>query len=286
MNLSRRHFASLAGAACSSSASTNAAAPLTAQQIVERIQKNVGVSWLKSTVDTIKTGSPDTPITGIATTFMSSLEVLQKAAASGRNFIITHEPTFYGHLDETANLANDPVYKYKRDFIEKHNLVIFRFHDHWHMRKPDAVLTGLAGLLGWKDYGSPSSPWLYTIPETTLAAAAADAQRRLKIRTIRVIGDPNAKFTKAGLMPGAPGMGLLLRMSGYEVYIGGEATEWEGISYSRDMVAAGIRKGAIMLGHEPSEEPGMMVCADWVKSFVTEVPVEWISSGEPFWRPA
>jgi putative NIF3 family GTP cyclohydrolase 1 type 2 len=286
MNLSRRHFTSLAGAACASSASTKAAAPLTAQQIVERIQKNVGVPWSKSTVDTLKTGTPDTPVTGIVTTFMSSLEVLQKAAASGKNFIITHEPTFYGHLDSTDNLANDPVYKYKREFIEKHKLVVFRFHDHWHMRKPDAVVTGLADLLGWKNYVSPSSPWLYNIPETTLAAAAADAQRRLNIRTIRVIGNPNTKFTKAGLMPGAPGMGLLLRMNDYEVYIGGEATEWEGISYSRDMVAAGIRKGAIMLGHEVSEEPGMKVCADWVKTFVTEIPVEWISSGEPFWRPA
>src|SRR4051812_27910827 len=77
---------------------------LTARQVIERIQKEVGVPWQQQTVDTFKAGDPDTPVTGVATTMMATYDVLTRAAAEGKNLVITHEPTFYGHLDQTADL--------------------------------------------------------------------------------------------------------------------------------------------------------------------------------------
>src|ERR1700683_315379 len=74
---------------------------------IGRIQKNVGVPWRSQTVDTFKAGDPDTLVTGIATTMMATFDVLERAAASGKNLIVTHEPTFYGHQDETAALAKE-----------------------------------------------------------------------------------------------------------------------------------------------------------------------------------
>ena len=41
----------------------------------------------------------------------------------------------------------------------------------------------------------------------------------------------------------------------------------------------------ILVGHWVSEDQGMRLCADWLKTFVTEVPVAWIPAGDPFWRP-
>src|SRR5271165_2227436 len=84
---------------------------LTVRQVIERIQKNVGVPWKAQTVDTFKAGDPDTPVTGIATTMMATYDVLRRAAASGKNLIITHEPTFYNHEDKTADFEkeNDAV---------------------------------------------------------------------------------------------------------------------------------------------------------------------------------
>src|SRR4051794_6004827 len=76
----------------------------TARDIIERIQKNVGVAWRTQTVDTFKAGNPNRAVTGIAVTMMATLDVLERAAASGKNLIITHEPTFYNHLDTTAKL--------------------------------------------------------------------------------------------------------------------------------------------------------------------------------------
>src|SRR5262249_53765109 len=70
----------------------------TAREIIALIQAHVGVPWRSETVDTVKAGDPDTPITGVAVTMMATHDVLQRAAATGRNLVITHEPTFYGHL--------------------------------------------------------------------------------------------------------------------------------------------------------------------------------------------
>src|SRR5216683_2977586 len=71
---------------------------ITARQVIERIQKHVGVPWTQPTVDTFKAGDPDTQVKGIAVTMMATLDVLERAAAAGQNLIITHEPTFYNHL--------------------------------------------------------------------------------------------------------------------------------------------------------------------------------------------
>src|SRR5580765_2640526 len=69
----------------------------TAREIVSAIQAHVGIPWMEKTVDTFKAGNPDTPVTGIAVTMMATLDVLKRAAASGQNLVITHEPTFYNH---------------------------------------------------------------------------------------------------------------------------------------------------------------------------------------------
>ena len=55
-------------------AATAAAQPrkLTAGEIIARIQKQVAVPWRAETVDTLKSGTMETPVTGIATTFMST----------------------------------------------------------------------------------------------------------------------------------------------------------------------------------------------------------------------
>jgi hypothetical protein len=50
-------------------------------------------------------------------------------------------------------------------------------------------------------------------------------------------------------------------------------------------MALGIPKGWIMLGHNISEEQGMLEMAQWIKGFVPEVPVQLIRTGEPFWAP-
>jgi putative NIF3 family GTP cyclohydrolase 1 type 2 len=261
---------------------------LTARQAIERIQKNVGVAWRSQTVDTFKAGDPDTPVTGVATTMMATYDVLRRAAAAGDNLIITHEPTFYGHLDQTADLAkeNDAVLAAKQAFIAEHRLVVWRFHDHWHARTPDGIQTGMIRALGWEKFQNPSNNHLFVIPETTLESLASSIKQSLGIRTLRVVGDPAMRVTKLALNPGYPGFAgerHMLQRDDVEVLVMGEGLEWESIEYGADAAAEGKHKALIILGHIPSEQAGMEDCARWLKGFITEVPVEFIATAEPFW---
>jgi putative NIF3 family GTP cyclohydrolase 1 type 2 len=288
-DVSRRQFASLAAGGVAAAAQTARAqdGTLSARQIIEQIQKNIGVPWRSETVDTFKAGDSDTPVRGIATTVMSTLDVLQRSAKAGLNLIITHEPTFYNHQDETKDLTENPVYRHKQEFIAKNQQVIWRFHDHWHARKPDPVSVGLAAAMGWANRQDGESERLYVLPATTLGDLAKDIQRRMKIRTMRVVGDPKTKISKAAISPGYSGLPTTLRrLPEADLIVVGEVREWEGVEYAHDTVAAGYSKGMILLGHAISEDPGMDECAKWLKTFLSGIKVEFVPAGEPFWNPA
>src|SRR3954447_18371446 len=153
-----------------------ALAPLTAGEVVDRIKSHVGVPWQPDTVDTFKTGDVTTRVTGVAVTMMATLDDLHRAVQAGANLIITHEPTFYDHKDVVETLASekDAVFAAKMAFTTEHHLVVWRFHDHWHLRQPDGIQAGMLRVLGWPTPPAGDSPTVITVPETTLTALAAD----------------------------------------------------------------------------------------------------------------
>jgi putative NIF3 family GTP cyclohydrolase 1 type 2 len=256
---------------------------MTAREIVTRIQQQLAsqkITWRTETVDTFKAGDPDTPIAGIATTGMATFSVLKRAAKAKRNFVITHEPTFYNHQDQTAALAEDATYEAKQRFIKEHQLVVWRFHDHAHALRPDPLVAGSARALGWTAYASATEPRIYNVPPTTLGALAAGIARRLNGRAIRVAGDPAMKVARVAL---GPGYGVPPLTTAFDVAVGGEASESGGNSeYLADAAAAGQPKGVILLGHMLSEDFGMFEAGEWLRGFLPDMPVEWISAGEPF----
>jgi len=263
---------------------------LTAREIISRIQAHVGVPWETETVDTFKAGNPDEPITGVAVTMMATMDVLERAAASGKNLVITHEPTFYNHLDKLDVLPEkekDAVLAAKLQFIAERHLVVWRFHDHWHRRAPDGIEAGMAHALGWEKRQDPENQYLFSVPETTLESLAADLKKKLDIHVLRVVGHPHLKVNRVGLVPGASGFQketLALEMNDVDVLVTGEPREWETVEYVADAVAQGKHKGLIILSHIPSEQAGMEECTRWLKSFVSEVPVEFVPAKDPFWR--
>jgi putative NIF3 family GTP cyclohydrolase 1 type 2 len=264
---------------------------VTAREVVTRIQANVGVPWQAETVDTFKAGNPDEPVTGIALTMMATMDVLERAAASGKNLIITHEPTFYNHLDKLDVLPEkekDTVLAAKLAFIAEHHLVVWRFHDHWHRRTPDGIEAGMAHALGWEKQRDPENQYLFAVPqETTLESLAADLKKKLDIHVLRVVGDPRLKVKKVGLVPGASGFQketLALERNDVDVLVTGEPREWETVEYVADAVTQGKHKGLIILSHIPSEQAGMEECTRWLKTLVSEVPVEFVPAKDPFWR--
>jgi putative NIF3 family GTP cyclohydrolase 1 type 2 len=260
---------------------------ITAREVVAEIQKQVGVEWKKETVDTFKAGNPDTAVTGIAVTMMATMDVLQRASAQGLNFVITHEPTFYAHLDTPEGMSeSDPVWAEKRAFIEKHGMVVWRFHDHWHMRKPDGIEAGMVRSLGWEKFQRSENQYLFVMPETTVKKLAEEVANKLDSPVVRVVGTPEMKVTKVGFSPGAAGFQRetqALERDDVQVLLVGETREWETVEYAADAVTQGRNKALIVIGHVPSEQGGMEECARWLKAFVKTVPVEFVATKEPFW---
>lgn len=259
-----------------------------ANDIIEMIKDHVTCDWRQKTVDTFKAGNPDREITGIACTFIPTMDVLKKAKALNCNLIITHEPTFYNHLDETEQFSNDPVYLAKLKFIEDNGMVIWRFHDHWHRTQPDGIMEGMLKKLNWEKNVVSRNPMLLEFPQMYVGEFARELKRIFDDSPVRVIGDPDMSFTKVAFDPGAPGYMShikLLERDDVEVLVGGEVPEWESITYVRDASGAGMKKAMILLGHGNSEEAGMEYCATWLKGFIKDIPIHFVASGDPFYSP-
>lgn len=259
--------------------------PRSPEEVVSIIKKQVTCAWSTETVDVFKAGNPDSPLKGIAVCMFADMPTLEKAVELGCNFIITHEPIFYSHLDETEPFREDPVFRKKMDFIEKNNLVIFRFHDHIHMTRPDGISVGMSEKLGLNPYSVNGSLTFFTVPEKTLGDYCRELKEILKMETIRIIGHPDMKFTKVAFMAGAPGGQhhiQMLRNPEVEVLIAGESNEWETYLYANDAVSQGRSKAVIFLGHIKSEEAGMDECARWLKTFISGVPIHFIENKPNF----
>ncbi len=258
----------------------------TASEIISQMKLHLTCAWSAETVDTFKSGNPDDKVTGIATCMFANMETLRKAVANGCNLIIAHEPTFYNHLDNTDFLKNDPVYLQKLDYITKHKLIIFRFHDHWHQTSPDGIYMGMVNKLGWKENQTDQSMVYFKFAAQTLQQFAQKLQEKLPGSQLRIIGDPNLKFTNVALAVGAPGSQShinLLNNPFTEVLVAGEAQEWETYQYVLDASMLGMKKAAIFTGHIPSEEYGMDYCATWLKTFIKDIPVIYIENGPAYW---
>ncbi|HEY5971644.1 MAG TPA: Nif3-like dinuclear metal center hexameric protein [Pseudoxanthomonas sp.] len=290
MPISRRTMLG-AGAALSATLmarafATGESGALTTGGVVERIKGKVGIPWNADTVDRIVAGSAEVRVRGIATTMMATQDVLLRAAAAGCNLVIAHEPTFYSHTDELAPFGDDPTLRAKRDFIAAHDMAVFRFHDHWHLMSPDGIAAGMVRELGWERNADATHPGEFVFPETTLDEFAKTLAQRLDARSMRILGDPAlpirrviARWGYASLLPD---LDTFAARPGIDLIIVGETREWELVEYVEDQIATGNKKALIVLNHVVSEQGGMKHCAEWLKGFISEVPVRFIATREPF----
>jgi putative NIF3 family GTP cyclohydrolase 1 type 2 len=293
---------------------------ITGQEVIGRIQKKFGSGWMDTKVDTIMAGSGDVEVKGIVTTYAPSLEVLHKAVGSGKNMIISRESPYWGRTNgpgggtqfsglpsnwpngpdfsrqEAGAPTNDPTYMAKSQYIAANNLIVYRLFANWNAQPEDMQLKGLATALGWEKHYKPSGgkPWaknngFFELKPASLKETAQTIKKTLKLKSIRVAGNPDTVVHKAALSHGMywlPDVQKMYAEPGVDLVVMGEPF-WENelSLYSFDISDMGQKKGYILLGQEASEEPGCGEMATWLKSFVTEVPVEHISTGEPSWMP-
>lgn len=272
-------------------------------QIVEAITAYSGITVeLERTCDIYTSGSPDSEVTGIVTTFMANVDVIKKAIALGANMIITHEPTYFTGWDTTDWLLNDPVYIEKKRLMDDNNIVIWRYHDKMHMSDPDGIYEGLLKELDWEKYKPKLPPQsgitnfeaafndYYDIPETTLKELAAYFKSKLHMEVVQIVGDPGMTCSRIGILVGGGSLGLgveempmkVMHAKNIDVIVCGEITEWTLCAYVNDARMLGFNKALLIIGHERSEEWGMKYMTEWLRPLVSGLPVTFVDAREPF----
>jgi putative NIF3 family GTP cyclohydrolase 1 type 2 len=258
---------------------------MTVQDVIDIIIKNIPNAPYQKTVDTIKVGNGNQIVTGIITTMFATIPVIQKAIELKANFIIAHEPTFYNHADETEWLAQDKVYQFKKDLLEKNNIAVWRCHDYLHSHQLDGVQLGVLNALGWRKYYNAESPRMVILPPTSLKDIIHLCKNKLGIKTLRLIGDLNQQCVKIAVLPGAPGgKGQIqtLQNEQPDLLICGELQEWETSEYVRDARAMGKKLSLVVLGHAVSEEPGLEWLKEWLQPKLGNLKITHVPSLNPF----
>ncbi|MFW5737339.1 MAG: Nif3-like dinuclear metal center hexameric protein [Spirochaetota bacterium] len=250
----------------------------TVQDIIDSITADVPGAPFDETVDTIKVGSADAEVTGVVTTFLATDRILHFAAEQGLNFVITHEPVFYNHTDETEPFAESLVLQAKLEFARENGITIWRCHDYAHSLEPDIIFEGVIGALQWEKYRVEADDVaLFELTHRPRPTALAN-ELKSALSTSRVLlaGAPDAQCRRVALLVGAPGGRHQLRAAirhDVDALVCGEINEWETPEYFRDAAYGGAKKALLVVGHEPSEEAGMAALAKRLEARFNELPV-------------
>lgn len=278
---------------------------MTIGEIINGIIRKTGLTPLPSeqTCDKLITGHLDQEVTGIVSTFMATVEVIEKSINSGANLIITHEPTWFTGRDDEEWLENDPVYIKKKHLIDDNNLAIWRFHDHMHIGSEDGIYRGFDKEFGWNKYRIHSNDikmpeqfkdmdfgGFYKIPATNLRELSLFFKEKLEMDVVQIVGNSDMIVERVVVLVGGGSLGLgfenmpmqLMHLNNIDIAICGDITEWTLSAYIRDATALGLNKGMLVIGHERSEEPGMKHLGEWLSDIVGDTDIIFIDSGEPF----
>lgn len=268
-----------------------ASPPLTAREVFGRIKAASGQPWdPNATDDRIIFGDRAAPVTGIATCFTATLDVLRRAQAAGLSYVIPHEASFYERYDDLAESAvrdDDPVLLAKQRFLARHGMVIQRMHGHAHARPGDAIMTGLIARLGWAGQRVED---LAGLPQVRLApqpaaVVAGQVKAALGRRTLRVFGDPARVISTISLSAGMPGETVQIRQleSGADAVLLGEVREPEVLGYAQDLAAR--RAVTVFLSGHTNEDAGMGLVAQWLGTVFPGLPVQWLPLVDPYTNP-
>lgn len=260
------------------------------RDVINAIIVKCGTPHFEKTCDLLIAGDWQSEVTGIATTFMATVDVIREAASKGVNLIITHEPTFFTGWDKTDWLQDDPIYLEKLRLIHEHRISIWRFHDYMHMADPDLIYAGLIRELGWEEYCDPFDKHCFSIPQTTVKDLAEFLKDRLQVKISQIVGSFDGSVERVGVLVGGGSLGLgreempmeLMHRANLDTIVCGEILEWTLPAYVRDAFQLGMNKSLIILGHDRTEEVGMKYLVDWLKALFPEMPIWFVEAGEPF----
>ena len=235
------------------------------------------VDWQGRTCDGFKYGDPDTEVAGIAVGWQSLQSALEEAQAKGCNLFITHEPTFYAHMDDDEAMKRTAPARHKIDFLERTGMVIYRCHDVWDIFPRLGIVDAWSEFLG---LGEPVTKIkyynLHEVPPTTaweLTNRIAQRVATLGEQSVHLVGTKWQMVHRLAVGTGA--ITNVRRM----VELGADAllTTDDGTVLWRDAAwIADLGLPMIMVNHMTSEIPGLRNLADYLREQFPGVPVEFV----------
>lgn len=229
-------------------------------------------------VDTFKSGDPEAKVIGIAVGWMSYTWALEKAQQLGCNLFVTHEPTFYDHLDADQEVFRLPGVVAKRQYLSSSGLIVLRCHDLWDLKPEIGIPDAWGRFLG---LGQPAAARRYLRtyeiePQPAIRFAEVMARRLAPHGQpgVQLLGPTDKRLTRVALGTGAitPVIDMLADMD-VEAVI---ATD-DGIDYWRDgALAIDLGIPIFVVNHPVSEFAGVEALAEHLRAAFPEIPVHHI----------
>lgn len=241
-----------------------------------------------NTCDTLKAGDPEGEVKKAAVTMFATPEVIRAARDWGAQLLVTHEPTFYDHMD--VKRADDPVTAAKEKLLRESGLAVWRFHDHPHAKRYDLISEGGVRALGLEGEWVKGAECGRNRFRLSSPLTARELGRRIEqgmgAARVRVCGAVDAPCQNLGLWFGSPGEQLnALRRPDVDILLSGEACEWQAGEYARDAAQLGFNKALVIIGHVASEKEGMRLLAERLPALCPGVESRYFECGEAWVAP-
>lgn len=235
------------------------------------------VDWEGRTCDGFKYGDPETEIISIAVAWQSTQSALAEAHARDCNLFITHEPTFYSHMDDDEAMHSSLPARRKMAFLDRTGMVVYRCHDAWD------VFPRLGIVDAWSEFlrlGSPVATAryynLHDVPPTAAWELAQHVAQRVKAlgeQCVRFMGVRWQMVHRLAVGTGAITDVRRMVELGADVVL---ATD-DGIRMWRDGAwIADLGVPLIMVNHMAAEIPGLRKLAKYLQERFPEVRVEFV----------
>ena len=237
------------------------------------------VAWDKGSCDSFKHGDPDAEVKGIAVAWQSSMAALQEAHAKGLNLFITHEPTFYSHMDDDERMRASEPARRKMAFLDDTGIVVYRCHDTWDVFPKIGIVDA------WSDYlglGAPIATQryynLHEVPTTTaweLTHRIARAVSGLGEQMVQLVGAKSPMVTKLAVGTGAiTNVRHMVAMGADAVLVSDDGTVlWRDAAWAADL---GVPM--IIVNHMTAEIPGLQKLVIYLREQFPGVPIEFVGA--------
>lgn len=237
-------------------------------------------------------GSSDMEVSGMATCFFPSVDVLKRAAAQKINLVVALGHPFYRYdplrpgAPPKELIEALPSVLAKRELIMRENLAVVRVRMAWEAARPTEGPRALAKALGLGQPQATGDDFVVCASSVIAAGKWMQALSRNGHAGLRLLGEPVTSITRVAVASGlvTPAkLGRMLADPAVNGVVCGEVVEWEAGPYMQDVIASGRRAAMILTGFAASQEPNAGAMADWMRGVLPEFPVSYLPDANPIW---